>query len=166
MDESWRRWSDESLEHSEDRSEDDSEGKTVELKPPLSVKRIRDTDLERLAAEVGTIAGQAVALVRQVRETVGERESWKNGIGDLRASAKNRVQELRRSAEEHAQEWRRLALEKTAELRRQARSRFEEARGRAEQAGRDYPLQTVVAAGAAGFLLGIALRKRKAHRVP
>jgi ElaB/YqjD/DUF883 family membrane-anchored ribosome-binding protein len=155
MDEPWRRWS--------DISQDDSDAESLELKKPLSVRRIRNTDLERLAAEVGTIAGQAVALVRQVRETVGRREDWKGGISDLRASAKGRVQQLRRSAEEHAEEWRRLALEKTEALRRQARTHYQQARGRAEQVGRDYPLQTVVAAGAAGFLLGIVLRRKKAH---
>jgi ElaB/YqjD/DUF883 family membrane-anchored ribosome-binding protein len=155
MDKSWRRWS--------DISQDDSEADNVDLKPPVTVRRIRNTELERLAGDIGAIAGQAVALVRQVRETVGERKRWKSGIDDLRTSAKGRVQELRRSAEAHAQEWRRLALEKTEELKKQARARYEQTRGRAEQIGRDYPVQTVLAAGAAGFLLGVALRRRKAH---
>jgi len=155
MNESWRRWS--------DISRDDSEENSVELKEPVSVKRIRDTELERLAEEVGTIAGQAVALVRQVRGTLGERKRWKSGIDDFRASAKDRVQELRRSAEAHAEEWRRLALEKTEELRKQARTRYQHTRVRAEQISRDHPLQTVIAAGATGFLLGIALRRKKAH---
>jgi ElaB/YqjD/DUF883 family membrane-anchored ribosome-binding protein len=155
MDESWRRWSDD--------SQDDFDAEGVKGKPRVSVRRIRDTDLERLSTEVGTIAGQAVALVRQVRQTLGQRERWKDGLGDLRAYAKDRVQELRRTAETHAEEWRRAALEKTAELRQQARSRYEQALRRAEQAGRDYPLQTVVVAGAAGFLLGVVLRRR-AHR--
>jgi ElaB/YqjD/DUF883 family membrane-anchored ribosome-binding protein len=155
MDEPWRRWS--------DISQEDADAESFDLKKPVSVRRISDTDLERLAAEVGTIAGQAVALVRQVREKVGRREDWKGGISDLREAAKGRVQQLRRSAEEHAEEWRRLALEKTEELRQQTRTRYQQARGRAEQVGRDYPLQTVVAAGTAGFLLGIALRRRKAH---
>src|SRR5215469_11739015 len=119
MDESWRRWSDD--------SQDDVDAESVEAKPRVPIQRIRDTDLERLATEVGTIAGQAVALVRQVRQTVGRREKWKNGLGDLRASAKDRVQELRRTAEMHAEEWRRAALEKTAELRQQARNRYEQA---------------------------------------
>ena len=154
MDEPWRRWS--------DISQEDADAENLSLKQPVSVRRIRDTNLEQLAAEVGTIAGQAVALVRKVRETAG-REEWKGGISDLRASAKGRVQQLRRSAEEHAEEWRRLAVEKTEELRRQARTRYQQARGRAEQVGHDYPLQTVLAAAAAGFLLGIALRLRKAH---
>src|SRR5262249_12631846 len=146
-----------------DISQEDADAESLDMKQPVSIRRVRDTDLERLAKEAGTIAGQAVALVRKVRETAGRREEWKGGISDLRASAKGSLQKLRRSAEEHAEEWRRLAVEKTEELRRQAQTRYQQARGRAEQVGRDYPLQTVLAAAAAGFVLGIALRLRKAH---
>src|SRR5262249_9047425 len=103
MDEPWRRWS--------DISQEDADAESLAIKQPASIRRVRDTDLERLAKEAGTIAGQAVALVRKVRETAGRREEWKGGISDLRASAKGRLQQLRRSAEEHAEEWRRLAVE-------------------------------------------------------
>jgi ElaB/YqjD/DUF883 family membrane-anchored ribosome-binding protein len=154
------------MEESRQSWSGDTEYDAAGIRRPVAVKRVKGADLESLARQAGTIAGEAVALVRQVRHALGDREGGGavGRIRDLRASATDRVQELRRAAEGRAREWRRVAQEKAGNLREQARSRYEQARARAEQAGRDHPLQMVVAAGAAGFLLGAALRRRKAHR--
>jgi ElaB/YqjD/DUF883 family membrane-anchored ribosome-binding protein len=139
MEESWRRWS--------DVSQDDPDNEFTDASPVASIRRIRDTDLEIIATRAGTIAGRVVAVLRRMRGMLAEHER-----GDLAASARDR-----------AQEWRRAAQERAENLRGEARSRYQEARRRAEQIGREYPLQTLLAMAAAGFLIGAAVRRRRAH---
>lgn len=105
--------------------------------------------LERRARQIGTLAGRAVALLRQAQESLNNRESWSN----LRSSTKDRAEEIRGAAARRTQEW-----------RHEAESRYEQARERARQAARDYPVHVAVAAGIAGFFVGAALRIRRTHR--
>jgi hypothetical protein len=130
---------------------------------PVSVRRIRETDLERAAAQIGAAAGHTYAALREARKILEEpgHGSAKDRLHDLRATTQTRAQEFGRIAEE----WRRTAWDKTAELRERARRGFEQARGRAKQAGDEYPLHVVLGAGVAGFLIGAALRtRRRSHR--
>jgi ElaB/YqjD/DUF883 family membrane-anchored ribosome-binding protein len=139
MEESWRRWS--------DASQDDPDNEFTDASPVVSIRRIRDTDLEIIAARAGNVAGRVVAVLRRVRRMLAEPERH----------------DLAESAMDRAEEWRRAAREKAENLRWQARGRFQQARQRAEQIGRDYPLQTLLAMAAAGFLIGAAVRRRGAH---
>jgi hypothetical protein len=124
-----------------------------------------ESELIKRAVQVGKVAGTAVALFRDAQRRFREPGRIQDDrIGEFTAAAKSRVWELRREAAEHAEDWRRAALEKTAELRKQTKARYEQARARANQVGRDYPVQLIVAAGVVGFLIGAGLRIRRAHR--
>jgi hypothetical protein len=102
------------------RSEELRESERVALGRPVLVKRIRLTEsaLERLARQIGTAAGTTVALMRDARKKVNERDLWTttNPLSDLRPTARGRSQELGFAASLHAQEWRRAALERVGSV--------------------------------------------------
>jgi hypothetical protein len=133
---------------------------------PVSVRKIRETDLERAAVQIGAVAGHAYAALREARKILEEpgHGSAKDRLHELGAAAQASAQGLRRAAADLAEQWRRAAWDKTAELRAQARRGYEQARGRAKQAEDDYPLHVVLGAGVAGFLIGAVLRTRRSHR--
>lgn len=148
------------------RSPQDEEDESAAPEPrqPVFVE-ISGTELQRRAAQVGKVAGTAVAVFRDARRRLREPgQARDDHLSELGAGARTRVWELRREAAEHAEDWRRAALEKTAELRRHAKADYEKARERARQLGRDHPLQVVVVAGIVGFLIGAGLRIGRAHR--
>jgi ElaB/YqjD/DUF883 family membrane-anchored ribosome-binding protein len=125
------------------------------------------TTLEKRAAQLGTVAGEAVALLRDVRtrlQAPGGSQDRDDRLGQLGAAARAKVDELRRQAAAHAEHWRQAAQEKAAELQRQAKTRYEQARTRTKDVIRDYPVHVVVVAGVAGFLLGVAVRAWRANR--
>jgi ElaB/YqjD/DUF883 family membrane-anchored ribosome-binding protein len=135
------------------------------------------SSLEQRAAELGAAAGRIALIMRQTKENV---ESLaQRGIYDrvsrlaeaarirtqsLRRRAGARVQEITHAAQDKAAELRQQAREKTAELGRQTRSNYYRVRLKANQTVREYPVETALAAGAVGFLLGAALRIRRASR--
>lgn len=135
------------------------------------------SSLEQRAAELGAAAGRIALIMRETKENV---ESLaQRGIYDrvsrLAEAARIRTESLRRRAGARAQEITHAvqdkaaalgnqAREKTAELGRQARSSYYRTRLKANQTVREYPVETALVAGAAGFLLGVALRIRRASR--
>jgi len=133
---------------------------------PVSVRRIRETDLERAAVQIGVFAGHTYAAIREARKILEEpgHGSAKDRLSELLEAARSRAEEFRGAASARSEEWRRTAWDKTAELRAQVRRGFEQARDRAKQAGDEYPLHVVLGAGVAGFLIGAALRTRRSHR--
>ncbi|HMF89648.1 MAG TPA: hypothetical protein VKL40_03320 [Candidatus Angelobacter sp.] len=108
-----------------------------------------ESELERHARQIGTLAGRAVARLRQAPERLNDQESWNN----LRSSADNRAEEIRQAAVRHTQEW-----------RRHAEKSYEQARQHARAAARDYPVHVALAAGVAGFIVGAALRIGRTRR--
>ena len=82
----------------------------------------------------------------------------------LQRIAATRTQELSHAAQVKAAELGRQAREKSAELARQAKAGYESAQRRAKQTVHDYPVHVALAAGAVGFLIGVALRVRRANR--
>jgi ElaB/YqjD/DUF883 family membrane-anchored ribosome-binding protein len=82
----------------------------------------------------------------------------------LRRLAGARAQELTDAARAKTAELGRRASERTADLARQAKSGYLRARNRANQTVREYPVQTAVAVGIVGFLVGVGLRIRRAKR--
>src|ERR1041385_4468645 len=135
------------------------------------------TSLEQRAAELGTAAGRIALIMRETKENV--ENLAQHGIYDrvgrlaetarirsesLRRRAGARVQELTHAVQDKAAELGQQAREKTAELGRQDRSQYYRTRLKANQPAREYPVETALAAGAAGFLLGVALRIRRASR--
>jgi len=138
---------------------------------------IEKTALEERAAELGAAAGRIALILRETKENV--ENLAQHGIYDrvsrlaekarirsesLRRRAGARVQELTHAVQDKAADLGQQAREKTAELGRQARSQYYRTRLRANQTVREHPVETALAAGAAGFLLGVALRIRRASR--
>jgi ElaB/YqjD/DUF883 family membrane-anchored ribosome-binding protein len=132
--------------------------------------------LEQRAADLGTAAGRVVSIFRQARTKVEKLpEDSAERISDLADGARQRVDHLRTAATESAQRLTHVAREKSAELGRQVREKTAElgrqakigyyrARLRANQTVREYPVQVALTAGLIGFLIGIALRIRRANR--
>lgn len=116
---------------------------------PTQVRRIRESDLEGTATQLGTVAGKLVAVYRGIRRTLKEqKKEQKQKSGGLSAWMKERAEERRQAAAQRISEWRRAALDKTAEPRRRRQNR----------AGQhEYPLHVVLAAAAVGLLFGAVL---------
>jgi ElaB/YqjD/DUF883 family membrane-anchored ribosome-binding protein len=74
------------------------------------------------------------------------------------------VQEIAHAAQDKAAALGNQAREKTAELGRQAKSNYFRARLKAKQTVREYPVETALAVGAVGLLVGVALRIGRARR--
>lgn len=138
---------------------------------------IQSSSLQERAAELGAAAGRIALIMRQTKENV--ENLAQHGISDrvsrlaetarirtenMRRRAGARVQELAHAVQDKAAELGYQAREKTTELGRQARSNYYRARLKANQTVREHPVETALAAGAAGFLLGVALRIRRASR--
>jgi ElaB/YqjD/DUF883 family membrane-anchored ribosome-binding protein len=143
----------------------------------LDTKSVGRSSLEERAAELGAAAGRIALILRQTKENV--ENLAQHGIYDrvtnLAENARIKTEDLRRMATVHAQELAHAAQDKASELGiqardksielgRQARTNYYRARLRAKQTVREYPVQTALAAGAAGLLVGIALRIGRARR--
>ena len=136
--------------------------RTARGKPGNSEVPVYDahSELEKRARQVGTIAGQVVALIRDAKHSLGPGEQ----IDELRARAASKVGELREQVSARAEEWGYAVRERSADLGRRAKAGYEQARERADRLGHDYPWHLLLAAGIAGFLLGVVFRVRRANR--
>lgn len=138
---------------------------------------IESSSLKQRAAELGAAAGRIALIMRETKENV--ENLAQRGIYDrvsrlaatarvrtesLRRRTGARMQELTHTVQDKAAELRDQAREKTIELGRQARSNYYRVRLKANQTVREHPVETALVAGAAGFLLGVALRIRRANR--
>jgi ElaB/YqjD/DUF883 family membrane-anchored ribosome-binding protein len=135
------------------------------------------SSLAQRAAELGAAAGRIAVIMRQTKE--GMENLAQHAIYDrvtnlaenarirtehMRRMAVARVQEIAHAAQDRAAELGSQTREKTVELGRQARTNYFRARLKANQTVREYPVETALAAGAVGLLVGIALRIRRAKR--
>jgi ElaB/YqjD/DUF883 family membrane-anchored ribosome-binding protein len=143
----------------------------------LDTRSAERSSLEERAAELGAAAGRIALILRQTKENVENlaqheiydrmthlTESVKARTEQMRRDANTRVQELAHAAQDKAAEIGIQAKEKTAELGRQARINYFRARQKAKQTVREYPVETALAAGAVGILIGVALRIGRARR--
>ena len=143
----------------------------------LDTRSAERSALEERAAELGAAAGRIALILRQTKENVENlahhgiydrvtrlTDSVKVRTEQMRRDANTRVQELTQAAQDKASELSIQAREKTAELGRQARINYFRARLKAKQTARDYPVETALAAGAVGVLIGVALRIGRARR--
>lgn len=143
----------------------------------LDTRSAERSSLEERAAELGAAAGRIALILRQTKENVENlaqheiydrvthlTESVKARTEQMRRDASTRVQELTHAAQDKASELSIQAREKTAALGRQARINYFRARLKAKQTVRDYPVETALAAGAVGVLVGVALRIGRARR--
>jgi ElaB/YqjD/DUF883 family membrane-anchored ribosome-binding protein len=138
---------------------------------------IESSSLKQRAAELGAAAGKIALIMRETKENVENlaqhriydrvrrlAENARIRTESLRRRAGTRVQELTHAAQGKAADLRHQARQKTTELGWQARANYNRVRLKANQTVREYPVETALAAGAAGFLLGVALRIRRASR--
>jgi ElaB/YqjD/DUF883 family membrane-anchored ribosome-binding protein len=138
---------------------------------------MESSSLQQRAAELGAAAGRIALIMRETKENVENlaqrgiydrvsrlAETAKIRTESLRRRTGARMQELTHAVQDKAADLRDQAREKTVELGRQARSNYYRVRLKANQTVREYPVETALAAGAAGFLLGVALRIRRASR--
>jgi hypothetical protein len=130
---------------------------------PVLVRRIRETDLERLAVQLGTVAGNAFAAYSGVRRILKEQGLASSGdkSGDLAAKAKERAEQTLRATAERISAWRRSAWGKIADTD-QGRH-IQRSKQRTGQPERGYPLHVVLATGLVGAVLGTVLGVRKSH---
>jgi ElaB/YqjD/DUF883 family membrane-anchored ribosome-binding protein len=135
------------------------------------------SSLEQRAAELGAAAGRIAVIMRQTKEGMENlaqheiydrvtnlAENAKMRTEYMRRMAANRVQEIAQATQDKAAELGYQAREKTLELGRQARTNYYRARLKANQTVREYPVETALAAGAVGVLIGVALRIGRAKR--
>src|ERR1044071_1329514 len=142
--------------------------------PRSSIER---SSLKQRAAELGAAAGKIALIMRETKENVENLAQY--GIYDrmnrlaenarirtesLRRRAGARMQEVTHAVQDKAAELAQQAREKTTELGRQARSNYYRVRLKANQTVREHPVETALAAGDAVFLVGVALRIRRASR--
>jgi len=138
---------------------------------------IETSSLNQRAAELGAAAGRIALIMRETKENVenlaqhgiydrviGLAENARIRTESLRRRTGARVQELAHAVQDKAAELGYQVREKTTEFGRQAKSNYYRARLKANQTVREYPVETALVAGAAGFLLGVALRIRRASR--
>jgi ElaB/YqjD/DUF883 family membrane-anchored ribosome-binding protein len=143
----------------------------------LDSKSVTRSSLEERAAELGAAAGRIALILRQTKENVENlaqheiydrvtnlAENAKVRTENMRRKAADRVHDMAQIAQDKAAELGTQAKEKTAELGRQARINYFRARLKAKQTVRDYPVETALAAGAVGVLVGVALRIGRARR--
>ena len=148
------------------RSEKLLEPEDPAVRQPILVKRIRSTEsgLEQGARQIGTALGTMVALLRDSRQRLNERDPWKitNPLSDLRTTARGHAQEIRHAAALHAQEWRRAALERTSGPE-PAELALLRALGRPKKSRSKLVRPMLVAAAVLGLLLGAGLKAWRAR---
>jgi ElaB/YqjD/DUF883 family membrane-anchored ribosome-binding protein len=143
----------------------------------IDYKGVERSSLEQRAAELGAAAGRIAVILRQTKEGMENlaqheiydrvtnlAENAKMRTEHMRRMAADRVQEIAHTAQGKAIELGDLALEKTMGVGRQVRTNYFRARLKANQTVREYPVETALAAGAVGLLVGIALRIGRARR--
>jgi len=143
----------------------------------LDTKSAERSSLEERAAELGAAAGRIALILRQTKENVENlaqheiydrvtnlAENAKARTEQMRRDAAARVQEIAHAAQDKAAELGNQAREKTVELGRQAKNNYFRARLKANQTVREHPVETALAAGAVGLLVGVALRIGRARR--
>jgi hypothetical protein len=115
----------------------------------------RRSAMERTASQAGSVLGRAIRSVQEKLTRPGQ-----PGAADkVRVIADRRraqAQEFGELAAARAQEWIHFLRERSLELRERAQDRW--AYWREER-----PIQVAIGAGAVGFLVGVALRLRRAH---
>jgi len=121
--------------------------------------------LERSARKTGWALGRLVAAVRETQEKLrgSGRGSASEKIRVITERSRARAQESGEIAASRLQEWGEIARERGEEVMRRAQEWCNQAQARARIAAQEKPVQVALAAGAAGFALGMTLRIRRAR---
>ena len=156
---------------------------TYPASPPVErIDRVQEKDeghltLEQRAAELGAAAGKVVYMVKRARHTAKNLPDHPalNRLGNLAEDARTRAEHLGALAAERAKQFVQTAREKKTEfvyrareesrkLGLQAKSNYETSRRRAGEYAHENPVHVALAAGAAGFLIGVGLRIWRSNR--
>lgn len=156
----------EAIPRSSDVPDFDTYPSSPERQLPERGTRDGRSPLHEPAIRAGSALGKAVVAIRSVQGRLRTRAAGQSSgtISDVAGQARSRAEEIGQVAAQRTREWSETVREKTFELRRQARNGLYRARLESARATRDYPVQVALGAGAAGFLLGVMLRIRRAYR--
>ncbi len=101
-----------------------------------------------LSYTAGSLGNSVGGAVRRMRRLPGLRiVAGRSTAQPIMESSPSKVDDLKEAAQEHLNDWRDSSRRAIYQLRRRGR-----------EIRNDYPLQTVLAFGAAGFLIGATLR--------
>lgn len=135
-----------------------------------------EAGLEEKARQVGYAVGKAVVTLRRAGETLKDvAGETRNTANEKAQQARSRITEMAGTIREKSAQWgdaasggihdlRQAATEKAGILQSQVKTGYYRMRLRANRTVREYPMQLVLIAGAAGFLLGVGLRIWRATR--
>lgn len=132
--------------------------------------------LKEKARQVGSALGRAVVTLREAREALKDVGSEtremaaehvhqaKIRIAEMAEAVKSEARAWTEAATSNAEQLREIAREKVQDAGSQFRTGFSQTRLRANRFAREYPWHFVLAAGAAGLLLGAGLRIWRSNR--
>ncbi len=161
-----------------------SEIESEETAHVFSLEEEGHTGMTGTAERIGAVMGSAQRQMRRglelVRRPAGsqiaaitmdaeERATQLAHIGMDRASQMiedigEEVSDAGRQAAYKLDEWSKEVGERFQKFRLEAKRKLATSRGRAQELGDTYPLQTIAAAAGVFFVLGVALRMRRSHR--
>ncbi len=155
-------------------------GSAERLLPETASEANFGSTLEDRAYGLGEVAGRAIVRIRDLRRLLQRRvrdlnedasqklsdvtDSARSKLSDVADTAQSRLEELKDKASIRAEDWKLTARERFGEARRQVRRNVYRARIRVRELEREHPVEMALGAGAAGVLVGAALRIWRASR--
>ena len=118
----------------------------------------RRSVVERRAAQTGSVLGRVAALVRNIQHSLrtGGEQRPTDKVRVMADRSRARAQELGEQAASRAQDFAYFLRQRSLELRDRAQERWAYLR-------QERPVHVAIGAGAVGFIVGVALRIRRAH---
>ncbi len=125
--------------------------------------------LVKRAQQVGFALGNTVKNLRNARNRLQKlaNETAQTAVArvnDLAETVKAKADDVGQAAATRASELGDVVAEKAGQLGEKTKLQYFRARLRANQISRDYPIHTLVAAGAVGVLIGVGIRVWRANR--
>ena len=144
-------------------------GATERLLPETASEAHFGSILEERAYRLGEVAGRAMVQIRELRRRIGARAREMNSdasqkLSDVTETAQSKLEDLKGQAQSRAEDWKQVARERIGFARRQVRHNVSRARVRMGELKQDRPVEVALAAGAAGVVVGAALRIWRASR--
>lgn len=157
-----------------------SPGSAERLLPETGSEPNYGSALEERAFQLGEALGRAMLRLRGLRLQVENRlrdvndgassklsevtESARSKLNDATETAQSTLEDLKFKASAQAEDWKQTARERMGDVRRQVRDNVYHARIRVRELERDHPVEMALGAGAAGVVVGAALRFWRASR--
>ncbi len=155
-------------------------GASERLLPETASEARFGSTLEDRAYRLGEAAGRAIVRIRDLRRLIRGRardmnagasqklsemsDSARSKLNEVTDTAQSTLHDLKDKASARAEDWKLTARERFGEARRQVRHNMYRARIRVRELERDHPVEMALGAGAAGVVVGAALRIWRASR--